>query len=91
MPDEPLPEKPESPAGSAPKGSAGGGESETLAWHRLAGIGVEFVAAVGVFAGLGWYADTKFGTSPWLLITGCGLGFVGGLWNMITAARKYMG
>ncbi len=83
MPDEPP------PPGRKPDEKAGR-EAESLAWHRMAGIGVEFVVSVGVFAALGWWADRSFGTSPWLLITGCGIGFTGGLWNMVKAANRMM-
>ncbi len=90
MSDEPLPpDRP--PAGKSAAERKQDEANEALAWHRMAGIGVEFIVAVGLFAGLGWFADSKLGTSPWLLIAGCGLGFVGGLWNMMKAARKLMG
>jgi ATP synthase protein I len=79
----------EKPSGRPPKrSSATSGDSGN--WHQMAGIGVEFVAAIGVFTAIGWYADQKLGTAPWLLITGCGLGFTGGLWNMIKAAQRMM-
>ncbi|QOV89147.1 AtpZ/AtpI family protein [Humisphaera borealis] len=65
--------------------------SEELAtWHRLAGVGIEFIVAFGLFAWLGWWLDKKFATGPWLLIAGCALGFTSGLWSLIKAARKMM-
>ena len=63
---------------------------ESATWHRMAGVGVEFVVAVGLCAGLGWWLDGKFGTSPWLVIAGCGLGFTVGLWQMVRAANRMM-
>ena len=65
--------------------------SEELAsWHRLAGVGIEFIVAFGLFAWLGWWLDKKFSTGPWLLIAGCALGFTTGLWSLMKAARKMM-
>jgi ATP synthase protein I len=65
-------------------------EAESASWHQMAGVGVEFIAAVGLFAALGWWLDPKLGTSPWLLIAGCGLGFAVGLWQMVRTAQKLM-
>lgn len=65
-------------------------QQELLSWHRLAGVGIEFIVAFGLFAWLGWWLDKKFGTTPWLLIVGCALGFSSGLWSLIKAARKMM-
>ena len=92
MADEPRPPTPgpmADPLPPAPR-PAKAGADDGASWHRLAGIGVEFVAAVGVFAAIGWWADRKFGTSPWLLLAGCGIGFAGGLWNMVRAAQRMM-
>lgn len=63
-------------------------EEDLSSWSRLAGIGFEFIAAVLMFGGLGWWLDSKWATSPWLLIVGIGLGFAVGLWLMIKAARR---
>ncbi len=81
---DPLPGQP------APSAGRASGAGDAASWHRMAGIGVEFIVSVGVFAALGWWLDSKSGTSPWGLIAGCGLGFVGGLWNMVRAANRMM-
>jgi F0F1-type ATP synthase assembly protein I len=65
-------------------------DRESASWHKMAGIGVEFIVAVGLLAALGWWLDGKFGTSPWLLIAGCGLGFTVGLYQMVKAANRMM-
>lgn len=57
-------------------------------WGKLAGIGFEFVAAILIFGGLGYWLDGRWKTSPWLLIVGCGLGFTMGLYLMIKAANR---
>ena len=54
----------------------------------MAGVGTEFVAAIGIFGAVGWFLDRWLGSSPWLLITGFGLGFAVGLWLMYKAARS---
>jgi F0F1-type ATP synthase assembly protein I len=61
---------------------------DSSSWGKLAGIGFEFVAALLMFGGLGWWLDGRWGTGPWLLIVGCGLGFAVGLWLMINAAKR---
>ena len=76
-------------------GAAGGGagpvrppaQGELAGWYRMAGVGTEFVAAIGVFAAIGWFLDRWLGSSPWLVLIGCGLGFAVGLWLMYKAAR----
>lgn len=35
----------------------------------------EAVLSILVGAGLGWWADAKLGTGPWLLLVGLGFGF----------------
>lgn len=54
----------------------------------LAGLGVEFAAAVGGLTVLGWWIDRSFGTSPTWTLVCCGVGFVGGLRNLVVAARR---
>ncbi len=44
---------------------------------RFAGLGAQFAAAVGLLVWIGWWADRKFDTSPWCLLAGACLGFVG--------------
>ena len=60
---------------------------ELAGWYRMAGVGTEFVAAIGVFAAIGYFLDRWLGSSPWLVLAGCGLGFAVGLWLMYKAAR----
>jgi len=43
---------------------------------RYAGVGITFVVEAGIVAWAGWWADQKFSTSPWLLVTGTMLGVV---------------
>ena len=43
------------------------------------GLGIQLAAGVIVFYYVGSWADGKFHTSPWLMLTGVFLGAVGGL------------
>ncbi len=61
---------------------------ETSAWHRLASVGLEFIVAIGLFGAIGWFADSKLDTRPWLMIVGFGLGFATGLYLMIKHANR---
>jgi hypothetical protein len=74
-------------SGPAP-GSGRGGREDTSSWYRLAGIGFEFIAAVGLLGGIGWWLDGTFNSAPWLMIAGFGLGFAAGLFLMVRAANQ---
>jgi len=50
---------------------------------ELAGMGVELAAAVAGGSLLGYWIDRHFGTDPWGLLGGAGVGIIGGLYNMI--------
>jgi F0F1-type ATP synthase assembly protein I len=41
-------------------------------------FGYTLLAAVGVFGWLGWWLDGRYGTNPWLLLGGIGLGLAVG-------------
>ena len=53
------------------------------AWMGLTGLGIEFGAAVGGFAVLGWWIDRRYDTSPTGLLICIALGLIGGFYNMI--------
>jgi F0F1-type ATP synthase assembly protein I len=63
-------------------------QAESMQWHRMAGIGFEFISAVGLFGLVGYGLDRWLGTKPWLLLVGVGLGFAAGLWQMIRTANR---
>lgn len=51
-----------------------------------AGAGLQFGLTICVFALLGLWLDGRFGTAPWLLVTGVVLSVVGGTVSLI---KKY--
>jgi len=61
-------------------------DQSVLGMYRLVGIGFEFASTVAVCALLGWYLDKRCNTTPWLLVSGIGVGFAAGLWMLIRAA-----
>lgn len=63
-------------------------KAQSMKWFALAGLGVEFAVSVAGGCLLGWYLDGRWGTSPWLLITGAALGFGLGLYSMIKAVKR---
>ena len=64
-------------------------EDATLGgWYRMAGVGIEFVVAIGLFAFVGYLVDRWLNSSPWRLIIGSGVGFAVGLRAMIRFAMK---
>ena len=82
-PDErnPTPQTPENP-------KPGESQSELRAWHRLAGVGFEFIVAICLFGFIGRWIDSKAGTGPWLMVAGFGLGFAVGLYLLIRTANR---
>ena len=48
----------------------------------------EFIAAIIVGAGLGWFIDSLAGTSPWGLIVMLLIGFAAGVLNVMRAAGQ---
>jgi F0F1-type ATP synthase assembly protein I len=52
-------------------------------WLRYSGVGIEYAAAVGGFAAVGYWIDVKYGCSPWGVIIGAALGLIGGTYNLI--------
>lgn len=61
---------------------------EMRAWHRLAGVGIEFIVAVVLFGFIGRFADRKLGTDPWLMVVGFAVGFATGLYLMLREAKR---
>ena len=57
-------------------------------WVRSAGMGIDFAAAVAVFVLIGYWIDRRFGSSPWGVLVGAGLGLVGGMYNLIRQGLK---
>ncbi len=53
-------------------------------YFSLAQVGLEMVAPLGI----GVYLDYLLNSSPWALISGTVLGFVGGLTHLIMLAQK---
>ena len=49
----------------------------------LLGAGIQMAAAVVAMFFLGRWLDTKFGTDPWLMITGIFFGVGGGMYTFI--------
>jgi F0F1-type ATP synthase assembly protein I len=52
----------------------------------LSGVGMEFLAAVLLCTGVGWWIDSRAGSGPWGTVAGAGFGFVVGLYLLIKSA-----
>lgn len=67
-------------------GEEGQGAAKPSSAHGMAQalkISSEFIAGVAVGAGLGWFTDYLFSTSPWGLIVFLLLGFAAGVLNVL--------
>lgn len=51
-------------------------------------LGIQMVACIAVFGGLGWWADRSWDTKPWLLLIGCLFGAGGGMYYFIRAVTN---
>jgi ATP synthase protein I len=52
-------------------------------------LGTSLAATVLLGVGAGYWADRWFGTTPWLLLLGGGIGIGTGLWQFyLTVSRK---
>ena len=52
------------------------------------GLGIQLAAAMVAFGALGWWLDTRFATTPWLLIIGIVMGATGGMIHLIRTAVR---
>jgi F0F1-type ATP synthase assembly protein I len=62
--------------------------AESRQWYQMAGLGVEFIVAILILGGLGYWLDGRWGTRPWLMVIGGAAGFALGMWHMVRAAMK---
>jgi len=56
---------------------------------RFAGVGVQFGAVISLFALAGHWVDGRIGSSPWGLILGVMLGFLGGTVSLLRAVARW--
>jgi ATP synthase protein I len=62
--------------------------SDTSGMGRGFRYSADFVSAVLVGGGLGWFFDHLLGTRPWGLIVFVVLGFVAGVFNLLRLAER---
>ena len=55
----------------------------------LAGAGMELAAVIGVLTWFGWWLDTKWHTTPWLMFLCLMVGLIGGTYNVWRVARRF--
>ncbi len=54
----------------------------------IGGMGLELAGAIVLLGLLGWWLDRRYGTGPWLALTGAMIGIIGGGYNFIRRARS---
>lgn len=54
---------------------------------RALGIGLELSVVIGGFSYGGYWLDERWGTGPWLLLTGVLIGTLGGGWHAAKMAN----
>jgi len=55
---------------------------------RAARLGTEFIAAILVGAGIGYFVDQGLGTTPWFMIVMLLVGFAAGVLNVVRSANE---
>jgi len=63
------------------------GPKQQPSWIRLSGLGIEMVAALGLFLLVGYWWDRHFGTSWGMVIWGV-VGLVGIMYNLIRQSLR---
>jgi F0F1-type ATP synthase assembly protein I len=63
-------------------------QDNKAAYAKWAGLGIEFGGVVAVFCLIGYWLDQKFNTSPWFLLTGFFLAFIGMFYNIWKQTRN---
>jgi ATP synthase protein I len=56
----------------------------------LSTVGISFVLAIAIGAGLGWYLDKIFGTAPWMFLLFFAIGVAAGILNVYRTAGRVL-
>jgi F0F1-type ATP synthase assembly protein I len=54
----------------------------------IAGASYTLVGGIILLGGIGYFADGRFGTAPWLLVTGLALGILVGFYELVKTTRR---
>ena len=54
----------------------------------VAGASYTLVGGIILLGGIGYFADGRFGTAPWLLVTGLALGILVGFYELVKTTRR---
>jgi F0F1-type ATP synthase assembly protein I len=63
-------------------------EAGELEGANLASLGLGFAGAVALLSFLGLWLDRRFGSSPWLLLSGLAIGLVGGTVSLVRRTAR---
>jgi F0F1-type ATP synthase assembly protein I len=55
----------------------------------LVGVGVELGGAVALMTLAGWWLDRRWNSGPWLMLTGMGVGLIGGMYNLYKEGKRH--
>ncbi len=82
------PEKPEKTPASGPRKFKAG---SWLSMGQMATSGLELGLTVAALTLLGWWLDTQWNSSPWMMITGTLVGTTGSIYKMWRMNEKWQG
>lgn len=70
---------------SDPNPTPGGAPGGANDFGRYATLGLQYALSIALLTGLGWWLDSLWSTTPWLLVAGVVLGVVAGFVNLVRA------
>lgn len=74
-----------------PKKRASGSMADTMRTiGALSTVGLSFVFAIAIGAGLGWYLDKVLGTAPWMFFLFFAIGVAAGILNVYRTAGRIL-
>ncbi len=62
---------------------------EWMSMGRVAGVGMEMGLTIAALTLLGWWLDTQWNSSPWMLITGAFIGAVGSFYKLHRINKRW--
>ncbi|MCA8935986.1 MAG: AtpZ/AtpI family protein [Planctomycetes bacterium] len=65
-----------------------GNNAAANSWLKYTSVGLQFVLVLLLPLGLGYWADTYFGTLPWLTLVGFALGAVASMTSIILEVQR---
>jgi F0F1-type ATP synthase assembly protein I len=64
--------------------------NDRIGYSRWMGLGIEFCGVIAIFCYMGYKLDESLDSSPWCLLTGFFVAFIGMLYLIVKEARNML-